>query len=134
MDLLYRVNVAAPRLLTSLLLPSLKRAGGDIVFINSSLGVRAKAGAASYAASKHALRALADAVRQEVNERGIRVLSVYPGKTATPMQEALCRAQGVPYEPEKLLQPEDIARILLSAVTLQRTAEVTDIQIRGMRR
>jgi NAD(P)-dependent dehydrogenase (short-subunit alcohol dehydrogenase family) len=134
MDFHYSVNVAAPLALTKLLLPPLERARGEIVFVNSSLGMHAKAGAAEYGATKHALKALADSLRQEVNERGVRVLSVYPGKTATRMQERLHREEGVPYAPETLLQPEDVAEIVQSALSLQRTAEVTDIHIRGMRK
>jgi NADP-dependent 3-hydroxy acid dehydrogenase YdfG len=133
-ELQYRVNVAAPFLLTKALLTNLERARGQIVFINSSAGVRAKAGAALYGATKHALRALADGLRDEVNDQGIRVLSVYPGRTATPMQEALFRREGRPYVPGDLLQPEDVATVVMSALHLQENAEVTDIHIRGMRK
>lgn len=133
MDRQYAVNVAAPLALTKFLLPNLERARGQIVFINSSLGVSAKAGTAQYGATKHALKSIADSLRQEVNERGIRVLSVYPGRTATRMQETLCLREGRPYAPGSFLQPDDVASMVLSALRLRHTAEVTDIHIRGMR-
>jgi NAD(P)-dependent dehydrogenase (short-subunit alcohol dehydrogenase family) len=132
LDLLLAVNLTAPYILTRALLPRLERARGQIVFVNSSQGVRAGAGNSHYAATKHALKALADSLRQEVNDRGIRVLSVYPGRTASRMQEDLCRLEGRPYAPESLLQPDDVAEAVLAALRLKRSAEVTDIHIRGM--
>jgi NADP-dependent 3-hydroxy acid dehydrogenase YdfG len=71
-------------------------------------------------------------LRQEVNEQGIRVLCVYPGRTATSRQERLYAKEGKPYRPELLLQPEDIATMVVAALSLPRTAEVTDINIRPM--
>ena len=79
------VNLHAPMLLTAACLPRLRAAEGQVVFINSTAGLRAGAGTGAYAAGKHALRAAADALRAEVNADGIRVLSVFPGRTDTPM-------------------------------------------------
>jgi len=117
---------------TQALLPALGRGSGQVVFLNSSSGVAARGGLAAYAASKHALKALADSLRDEVNTLGVRVLSLYPGRTATPMQEALFAHEGRPFTPERLLQPEDVAKALLAAVELPRTAEVTDLHLRPM--
>jgi NADP-dependent 3-hydroxy acid dehydrogenase YdfG len=86
-----------------------------------------------YAASKHALRALADGLRDEVNKKGVRVITVFPGRTATPMQEAVHRYEGRPYDAERFLQPEDVAAAAVNALALPRTAEVTDLHIRPMR-
>jgi NADP-dependent 3-hydroxy acid dehydrogenase YdfG len=129
-DLQYRVNVRAAYILTQALLPLLRARQGQVVFIISSSGIRAKAGAAGYSASKHALKALADALRDEVNREGIRVTCVFPGRTATPMQSEIFKTTGVPYVPEVLLQPEDVAQVVLDALRLNRTAEVTDIHVR----
>jgi len=135
LDLQYATNVRAPYLLTQRLLPLLTVAGGQIVFINSSVGLAAKRPEiGQYAATKHALKAIADSLREEVNPKGIRVLSMYLGRTATPMQEALCRDEGKSYCPETLLQPEDIASVVVQALMLPSTAEVTDISIRPMRK
>jgi NADP-dependent 3-hydroxy acid dehydrogenase YdfG len=46
--------------------------------------------------------------------------------------EALFAQEGRPYKPELLLQPDDIASVVLNAVTLPWTAEVTNISIRPM--
>jgi len=130
----YRINVRAAYLLTQRLLPTLKDRQGQIVFINSSVGLKAKAGAGQYAATKHALRALADSLRDEVNAFGVRVISVYPGQTATPMQARLYEVAHNAYVPERLLQPSDVAEVVLSALSLPRGAEVTDITVRSMRK
>lgn len=134
-DFQYATNVRAPYALTQRLLPSLMAARGQIVFINSSVGLTAKRpDIGQYAATKHALKAIADSLREEVNPKGLRVLTVYLGRTATPMQETICRREGRAYNADTLLQPEDVASVILHALMLPPTAEVTDISIRPMAR
>jgi NADP-dependent 3-hydroxy acid dehydrogenase YdfG len=133
-DVQYRINVRAPYLLIQSLLPMLKSSHGQIVFMNSSLWLNARSGVAQYAATKYALKAMADSLRDELNGDGIRVLSVFPGRTAGPMQEALYASNGAPYEPQRLLQPDDIATAVIAALAMARTAEITDISIRPLQR
>jgi NADP-dependent 3-hydroxy acid dehydrogenase YdfG len=116
------------------LLPMLRSRHGQVVFINSSVGTRAPANVGQYAATKHALKAIADSLRDEVNADGMRVLSVFLGRTATPMQAAIYEMEGRTYRPELLLQPEDVAAVVINALTLPRTAEVTDISIRPFKK
>lgn len=129
-DLQYRVNVRAPYLLTQALLPMLLASQGQIVFVNSSAGLNARANVGQYAASKFALKAIADSLREEVNAAGVRVLSIFPGRTASPMQAAIYQMEGRTYQSDNLLQPEDVAMTVVNALSLPRTAEVTDINIR----
>jgi NAD(P)-dependent dehydrogenase (short-subunit alcohol dehydrogenase family) len=130
LDRLYKVNVRGPYVLTQRLLPLLMASRGQIVFINSSQGLEAAASVGQYAATKHALKAIADSLRQELNPEGVRVLTVYPGRTATPGMEEICRMEGKPYEPDLLLQPADVAAVIADAIVLPRTAEVTNLSIR----
>ena len=130
----FRTNLRGPYVLTKAMLPSLIKTQGQVVFINSSQGLRAAAGNGQYAATKHGLKAMADSLRDEVNEFGIRVLSVYPGRTATPRAEAIFAEEGQKYRPELLIQPEDVAAMILHALALPRTAEVTDISMRPMKK
>jgi NADP-dependent 3-hydroxy acid dehydrogenase YdfG len=127
---LLNVNVLAPFALTKYLLPEICASRGQIVFVNSSIVNNAAAGTMQYAATKYALKGLADGLRQEVNVRGVRVISVYPGRTATPLQASVYAGEGRQYRPEILLQPEDIAATVIHALALPDTAEVTDIMIR----
>lgn len=131
-DKLYRANVRGNYRLVQNLLPMLKKRPGQIVFINSSVGLSARPNVGQFSATQHALRALTDALRAEVNPDGIRVLSVYPGRVATPRQEKLYEKQGSDYKPELLLQPEDIASVVINALVLPRSAEVTEISIRPL--
>lgn len=132
-DSQYATNVRAPYQFTQRLMPLLISARGQIVFINSSAGLVARqADLGQYAATKHALKAIADSLREELNPKGVRVLSVYLGRTATPMQETRFRQEGKTYHPELLMQAEDVATMVIHALCLPRTAEVTDISMRSM--
>ena len=135
LDAMYRLNLRVPYVLTQRLLPLLRRARGQVVFVNSSAGLHASAGTSQYAATKHALKALADSLRCEVNDDGVRVLSVYPGRTASPMQERLHSQRSQPpetrpYRAADLLQPDDVAALVVQALSVPRTAEVTDLHVR----
>jgi short-subunit dehydrogenase len=130
LDAHYRCNVRGPYRLTQSLLPMLRRAKGQIVFLNSSVGLTAKANVGQYAASKHALKALADSLREEVNADGVRVLSLYLGRTATPMQQEIHRCEGKNFHPERLIQPEEVATLLVDLLAVQQSMEITDITLR----
>lgn len=130
-DALGALNLRAPMRLTAACLGALRADGaGQVAFINSTAGLRAGAGAGAYAASKHALRAAADALRQEVGPMGIRVLSLFPGRTDTPMQAAVLRAEGRSAPPGTLLYPEDVAAMAVAALRLPPRAEVMELTIR----
>jgi len=128
-----RVNVYAPLLLTSACLSRLRAASGQVVFINSSAGLHTSPGVAAYAAGKHALKAAVDTLRQEVNADGIRVLSIFPGRTDTPMQQGILALEQRTARPGSLMRPEDVASMIVAALKLPMTAEVTDIIMRPMR-
>ena len=132
-DAIMRCNVRAPFALTQALLPQLISASGAVAFINSTAGETTHANVSQYAASKHALKAIADTLRLEVNAHGVRVMSVMLGRTATPMQEEVCRLESSVYEPSKFLQPPDVARAVVNALTLPSTAEVTSLYLRHAR-
>jgi NADP-dependent 3-hydroxy acid dehydrogenase YdfG len=133
-DRLWAANVRGPFLLTQLLLPALRASSGQIAFVNSSVVLATRAGVGQFTATQQALRAVADTLRIELNPEGIRVLSVYPGRTATSRSEKLSAKEGRTYHPDRLLQPEEIATVVVESLALPRTAEVTDISIRPMRK
>jgi short-subunit dehydrogenase len=82
-------NVLAAFALTKQLLPEICANRGQVVFVNSSVVNHPAPGTVTYAATKHPLKGLADGLRQEVNAFGVRVISVFPGRTATPLQAPL---------------------------------------------
>ncbi|MYV52794.1 SDR family oxidoreductase [Streptomyces sp. SID3212] len=124
------VNLIAPAELTRLFLPQLRAAKGQVIFVNSGSGLRANAEWAAYAASKHGLKALADALREEEQPNGVRVTSVYPGRTATPMQVKIHQHEGKEYDASKVIDPESVATAFLTALDLPRDAEIHDMTIR----
>ena len=132
LDQQYRTNVRGPYLLVQGLLPMLRACRGQVVFVNSTVGLEARAGVGQYASTQHALRAIADALRAEVNADGVRVLSVYLGRTATARQARIFRQEGRPYAPELLVQPDDVAEMIVAALRLPRTVEVTEIRMRPL--
>jgi NADP-dependent 3-hydroxy acid dehydrogenase YdfG len=128
------LNLHRPIQLTAALLPALRATAGQIVFINSTAVQSASPGLAAYSSSKRALQAATDALRQEINDDGIRVLSVYPGRTDTPMQQAILAAEKRAAGPNTLMNPNDIATIVLASLSLPRSCEVTDITMRPGRK
>lgn len=124
------VNLVAPALLTRAVLPALRAAGGTVVFVNSGAGLFAHPDWSAYAAAKHGLRALADALRAEEAPHGVRVTSVYPGRTATPMQEQVHAHEGREYAADDWIRPETVAAAILHAIDLPPDAVLTDLTLK----
>lgn len=126
----FELNLFAVTELTRLLLPALRASKGHVVLVNSGAGLSAKPNWGAYAASKFALRAFADVLRDEEHPNGVRVTTIYPGRVDTDMQRDVRTQEGGPYQPERYLQPESVARAVLAAVTATPDAHVTEITVR----
>lgn len=124
------VNLTSPAILTREFLPHLRQSRGTLVFVNSSAGLTANAGWSAYAASKFGLRALADAVRAEESGSGVRVTTVFPSRTATPMQERVHEQEERPYDASQWIRPETVAESVLHVLDLPADATVPDITLR----
>jgi NAD(P)-dependent dehydrogenase (short-subunit alcohol dehydrogenase family) len=122
------VNLLAPALLTRACLPALRAAQGTVVFVNSGAGLRANRHWSAYAASKFGLRALADALRAE--EPDLRVSTVFPGRTATPMQQHVHAQEGREYDAADWIRPETVADAILGLLDLPRDATVPELVVR----
>ena len=122
------VNVVGAVAITLALLPALRQAGGQVVFINSGSGRKASATMASYSASKFALRAFADSLRE--SEPALRVTTVFPGRVDTDMQRALVSFEGGDYQPERLLRPETVAEAVAKVVATPPDAHVHEVVLR----
>lgn len=124
----FAVNVFGPVELTLALLPALRRAHGQVVFINSGAGRNVSPGMASYSASKFALRAFADSLRAD--EPDLRVTTVYPGRTDSQMQRELVAFEGGTYDPAKFLKPETVATAVANVVATPRDGHVHEVVLR----
>ena len=124
------VNLTAPAVLTSHLLPALRAAGGTVVFVNSSAGLVANAQWSAYAASKFGLRALADSLRAEEASNGVRVTTVFPSRTATPMQEKVHEQEGRTYDASRWIRPATVVDSILHVLDLPPDATIPELVIR----
>ncbi|MCL7381935.1 SDR family oxidoreductase [Streptomyces sp. 35G-GA-8] len=124
------VNLVAPAELTRHLLPQLRVSHGQVIFVNSGAGLSAHAEWGAYAASKHGLKALADALREEERANGLRVTSVYPGRTASPMQAKVHQQEGKEYDAARWIDPGSVASTILAALDLPRDARIDDVTVR----
>lgn len=126
----FAVNVTAVSELTRLLLPALRTARGTVVAVNSGSGYSAKGERGAYSASKFALRAWTDALRQEEVPHGVRVSSVHPGRVDTDMQHELREAENGAYETEKYLRPQTVAAAIGFALRAPEEAVIATIDLR----
>jgi NADP-dependent 3-hydroxy acid dehydrogenase YdfG len=121
-------NVEAPYQLLQAVLPYLVASKGQVIFINSTQGLSASPGVGQFAATQHAMRAIAGSLRGDA--LGVRVTSLFLGRTATARQEAIFAMEKRPYTPELLIQPADVANMVTSLRMLPRTCEVMEITMR----
>jgi len=124
------VNLTAPALLTAPLLPALRAAAGTVVFVNSSAGLSANAEWPAHAAPKFGLRALTDSLRAEEAANGVRVTTVFPSRTATPMQEKVHEQEGRTYDASRWIRPETVADSILHVLDLAADATIPELVVR----
>jgi short-subunit dehydrogenase len=125
-----RVNLVAPTELTRALLPALRASRGQVLFLNSSAGLVANAEWGAYAATKFGLKAIADSLRAEEADAGVRVTSVYLGRVATPMQAKVREQEGKPYDAGDWASPASAAATIVHLLDLPPDATVPDIRFR----
>jgi len=101
-------------------IPALKDSVGHLLLTSSVAGRRALSGSL-YGATKHAVTAMAESVRQDLNDTGVRVTSIEPGMTDTPFFDD---------RPSNALESDDIARAVLFAVQQPPHVDVNEILIR----
>ncbi|OBH04494.1 short chain dehydrogenase [Mycobacterium sp. E2699] len=128
----FAVNIFGAVALTLALLPALRSARGQVVFLNSGAGRTVSPGMASYSASKFAVRAFADSLRED--EPDLRVTTIYPGRTDTDMQRELVAFEGGEYDAAKFLRPETVAAAVADALATPRDGHVHEVVLRPGRR
>jgi NADP-dependent 3-hydroxy acid dehydrogenase YdfG len=101
-------------------IPALKDSRGHLLLTSSVAGRRALQGSL-YSATKHAVTAMAESARQELNETGVRVTSIEPGMVDTPFFDNPV---------SDALEPDDIARAVMYAVQQPPHVDVNEILIR----
>src|SRR6185295_12684041 len=113
-DVTMATNVRSLYLVTREVLPGMRRRReGTIVNVASLAGRNGFAGGTAYTASKHAVLGFARSLMLEVRKEGIRVLTICPGSVATAMLQDQTMLKA---DPDKILQPEDVAESILHAI------------------
>ena len=117
-------NLTGMFLCTRAALPSMRK--GGVIVNNLSVAARGVfPGESAYCASKHGALGFTDTLRGEVRSRGIRVISLLPGPTATDIWD-----QFMPEAPrDKMMSPETVARAVIAAITLPEIATVEELRI-----
>ena len=113
-----QVNLLGTYYVTRAVLPSMiERQTGDIINISSTSGQRGAAGTSAYSASKFAVLGLTESLMQEVRKHNIRVSALTPSTVATPLALENKLTDG---NPEKVMQPEDLAEFIIAQLKLNR--------------
>jgi NADP-dependent 3-hydroxy acid dehydrogenase YdfG len=123
------VNVTAAAELTRLMLPSLRRSHGHVIFVHASPWMRAVPRWSAFVGSKAALRELADSLRAEEMPNGVRVTTIYPGATATEKLSAIRAAFGREHDPAFCIQPETLAQMVVWTLTTPPDAYVAELAV-----
>lgn len=127
LGLMYCTHAAVPHMR--------KQKSGHIVNISSVAGRTARAGSGVYNASKWAVGAFSEALRQEVHMDGIRTTIIEPGAAATELRDHITNKEvrdsvNKWAESMRQLESEDIAAAILYAVTAPDRVNVNEILIR----
>ncbi len=104
-----------------------KEKSGNIVNIITSTVKKTKAGRVGYAASKYGQAGLSNAVHEDLKDKGISVVAIYPSKTDTPIHDAYM-SKDDPRRKEMLL-PEQVAKVILKATLIPAEKDVKELII-----
>ena len=121
------VNLRGAFLVTRAFISDMKKSKkGRIVFINSTAGRQGYSHSAAYVASKYGLRGLAESLRMEVRNDGIKVISVYPGAFDSPFWNAL--DMGFPRG--EMMTSDAVAEMVVQTILIPGNAVVEDLVLR----
>jgi NADP-dependent 3-hydroxy acid dehydrogenase YdfG len=131
---MFDVNVLGVLYVTRAALRQMLRQGsGEVVFVSSLAGRRVpRADATVYAATKHAITAVAEGLRMDVHEKGVRVINVEPGLVRTEFPESSYPSAEEYYAEKDYapLEAEDVAAAVLYAVEQPPRVSVNEILVR----
>jgi len=127
LGLMYVAHAALPHLVA--------QGSGEIVNVSSVAGRVARLGSGAYNASKWAVNAFSESLRQEVTERGVRVTLIEPGAVATELTDHITHEEARRQSKEwtqsiRILAPDDIARAIVYVVTQPPHVAINEVLIR----
>ena len=122
-----QVNLMGTYYMTRAVLPSMiEQQSGDIINISSTAGLAGNALTSAYSASKFAVLGLTDSLMQEMRKHNVRVTALTPSTVGTDMAKELKLTDG---DPEKVMQAEDIADLIIAQLKLNRRVFIKNSSI-----
>jgi 3-oxoacyl-[acyl-carrier protein] reductase len=122
-----QVNLMGTYYTTRAVLPNMiERQTGDIINISSTAGLNGNAVTSAYSASKFAVLGLTDSLMQEMRKHNIRVTALTPSTVATDLAIDLKLTDG---NPEKVMQSEDVAELIIAQLKLNRRVFIKNSSI-----
>ena len=122
-----QVNLMGTYYTTRAVIPQMiERQTGDIINISSTAGLNGNAVTSAYSASKFAVMGLTDSLMQEMRKHNIRVTALTPSTVATDLAIDLKLTDG---NPEKVMQSEDVAELIIAQLKLNRRVFIKNSSI-----
>ena len=132
-DAMMDINVKGLLYVSKAVIPQMtERQSGHIINIGSSAGKEVYPKGSVYCASKHAVIAITDGMRIDLNPFNIKVTAINPGLVETEFSQVRFKGDAVAnnvYKGYKALQPEDIADIIQFAITRPSHVNIADLLV-----
>ncbi|MFW1801934.1 SDR family oxidoreductase [Acinetobacter nematophilus] len=132
-DVMLDTNLKAPLHLTREVLPAmLQRHKGHVFFVGSSAGLIPHPNSSVYGASKAGISLFCDALRCDLLGTGIRVTEIVPGRVQTNLYRTAIESSKIQselYDEYESIMPEDIAELILTALKLPLTVDVSRFEV-----
>ena len=120
-------NLRGSFLMTKMIIDNLKnKKDGKIVFISSVAGLQPYKNSTAYVASKYGLRGFAAALREELREFNIKVITVFPGAVNTPIWDD----KGMDELRENMIKTDDLTETIIHAINARNNCVTEEITIR----
>jgi short-subunit dehydrogenase len=121
-----RVNTIGTMFLTRAALPHMKKKkSGSILTVISQAGLYHKPERSVYAASKWALTGFVRCLRDEVRDRGIKVMAIFPGKVKTNLFDKA----HIKKDLSRAVEPEDVAHSIVFMLSQKGSTVVPELSI-----
>ncbi|MFD2822629.1 SDR family NAD(P)-dependent oxidoreductase [Lacinutrix iliipiscaria] len=132
-DAMMDINVKGLLYVSKAIIPQMtQRQSGQIINIGSSAGKEVYPKGGVYCASKHAVLAITEGMRIDLNPFGIKVGAINPGLVETEFSQVRFKGDAIAdhvYKGYKALQPEDIADIIYFAITRPAHVNIADLLV-----
>jgi len=120
-------NLRGSFLMTKMIVDELKsKKNGKIVFISSVAGLQPYKNSTAYVASKYGLRGFASALREELREFNVKVVTIFPGAVNTPIWDN----KGMDELRENMMKTDDLTETIFHAINAPNNCVTEEITIR----